>query len=182
MPHSEPQENGRELGKSRHEKINQRDVDNQLELEAEDSPVPCSASHSSSQSLKEVISFAPDDPDNPHNWSSKKKSFVVFTGVALVMSSTIGSSISAGASQEFATYFHITNQEQLVLPTSIYLVGYVLGPLAFGPLSESYGRKWVMVSTFVRGLPCLENGSMAFLMLPHTGAIHRLHVGLCIST
>jgi hypothetical protein len=66
------------------------------------------------------------------------------------MSSTIGSSIAAGASHQFATYFDITDQWQLVLPTSSYLLGYVLGPIFFGPLSESYGRKWVMVSTFVR--------------------------------
>lgn len=70
------------------------------------------------------------------------------------MSSTIGSSIAAGASHQFAAYFNITSQSQLVLPTSSYLFGYVVGPLLFGPLSESYGRKWVMVSTFVR-VACL---------------------------
>lgn len=51
------------------------------------------------------------------------------------MSSTIGSSIAAGASHQFAAYFDITNQLQLVLPTSSYLFGYVVGPLLFGPLS-----------------------------------------------
>lgn len=30
----------------------------------------------------------------------------------------------------------------------MYLIGYVLGPLLFGPLSEAYGRKLVMVGTF----------------------------------
>ncbi|KAG9886624.1 hypothetical protein KCV05_g19351, partial [Aureobasidium melanogenum] len=97
-----------------------------FELGDENSPRPNSTSHSSSQSLKEVIVFAPNDRDNPHNWSNRKKSFVVFNGVALVMSSTIGSSIAAGASHQFAAYFDITNQAQLVLPTSSYLIGYVL--------------------------------------------------------
>jgi len=31
----------------------------------------------------------------------------------------------------------------------MYLVGYVLGPLLFGPLSETYGRKWILISTFI---------------------------------
>ncbi|CAD0021975.1 unnamed protein product, partial [Aureobasidium pullulans] len=65
-----------------------------------------------------------------------------------VMSSTIGSSIAAGASHQFATFFNITSQAQLVLPTSSYLVGYVVGPLLFGPLSEYHGRKKIMILTF----------------------------------
>lgn len=56
----------------------------QFELEDENSPRPYSTSHSSSQSLKEVIAFAPNDKDDPHNWSNGRKSFVVFNGVALV--------------------------------------------------------------------------------------------------
>jgi hypothetical protein len=59
----------------------------QFELEGEasrSSPRPYSTSHSSSQSLKEVIAFGPNDKDDPHNWSNGRKSFVVFNGVALV--------------------------------------------------------------------------------------------------
>jgi MFS family permease len=36
----------------------------------------------------------------------------------------------------------------LILPTSIYLVGYVCGPMIWGPLSESYGRKGTMIYSF----------------------------------
>lgn len=152
MPRSESQINGHYLSArdSNHDVTNHLEINTQLEPKSED-PVPSrAASQSSSQSLKEVISFVPNDSEHPHNWSTRRKSFVVLTGIVLVLNSTVGSSIASGASQEFATYFHITSQEQLVLPTSVYLVGYVLGPLAFGPLSESYGRKWVMISTFVR--------------------------------
>ena len=38
---------------------------------------------------------------------------------------------------------------QFSLPISLYLVGYVLGPLFFAPLSETYGRKLVMLSSFI---------------------------------
>ncbi|EOD47242.1 putative mfs multidrug transporter protein [Neofusicoccum parvum UCRNP2] len=65
-----------------------------------------------------------------------------------VMNSTISSSLAAGATDPIAKYFHITSQAQLVLPTSIFLVGYVIGPLFFGPLSEAYGRKLIMILAF----------------------------------
>lgn len=46
-------------------------------------------------------------------------------------------------------YFKVTNKEQFELPISLFLVGYVLGPLFFAPLSETYGRKLIMVSSFI---------------------------------
>lgn len=45
-------------------------------------------------------------------------------------------------------HFGITIEEQLVLPTSIFLVGYVVGPLIFSPLSEEYGRQAILLGTF----------------------------------
>ncbi|EME86325.1 uncharacterized protein MYCFIDRAFT_45250 [Pseudocercospora fijiensis CIRAD86] len=96
-----------------------------------------------------IVSFTRGDPENPYNWSLAKKLYVTWTCVALVMNSTIGSSLPSGATQELAAYFNITNQSLLVLPVSIYLIGYVLGPLVFAPMSESFGRKWVVIGTFV---------------------------------
>ncbi|KAG8624404.1 hypothetical protein KVT40_007471 [Elsinoe batatas] len=97
---------------------------------------------------RNVISFPHGDPENPYNWSKAKKIYIVVLGVVLVTNSTIGSSIASGTPVQVSEYFHNDNQYQLVLAISIYLVGHVLGPLAFGPLSENYGRKWVMIATF----------------------------------
>ncbi|TKA67743.1 hypothetical protein B0A55_07781 [Friedmanniomyces simplex] len=98
---------------------------------------------------KTIVAFADDDPLNPYNWKRPKKLYVVIVSMVMVMNSTIGSSIASGATQETKRYFGVTSDAQLVLPVSIYLVGYVIGPLVFAPLSESYGRKPVMLSTFV---------------------------------
>jgi len=65
-----------------------------------------------------------------------------------VINSTLGSALPSGAIPFIALYFNITDEQQLVLPISMYLVGYVLGPLLFGPLSETYGRKKIMTATF----------------------------------
>ena len=134
---------------TRREEINKKDVEEQIALESRDSPSTVSLS-ASILARQNIISFAHDDPDNPRCWSNKWKAWIVFVGIATVMNSTIGSSIASGATDTISEYFDIHNQAQLVLPTSIFLVGYVLGPLVFSPLSESYGRRWVMIGTFVR--------------------------------
>ena len=67
----------------------------------------------------------------------------------MVLNSTIGSSIPAGANDEIRSYFNITNNYLMVLPVSIFLIGYILGPMIFAPLSEHYGRKLVMIGTFL---------------------------------
>lgn len=70
-------------------------------------------------------------------------------GMMVVVNSTMGSSLPSNAIPVIADYFDITSSTKKTLPISIYLVGYIVGPLVFGPLSESYGRKYIMVSTFV---------------------------------
>ncbi|KAK4467172.1 major facilitator superfamily domain-containing protein [Cladorrhinum samala] len=44
--------------------------------------------------------------------------------------------------------FHVPSGPQTVLPASLYLVGFVFGPLIFAPLSEQYGRKPILVVGF----------------------------------
>lgn len=147
---------------SRRDAVNKADIEKQLDLEKADHAGEISERSSSrtsrdgvediaafDNSEKTVVSFSRNDPLNPYCWPKSKKVYVTVAGMLLVMNSTIGSSIATGASSQTAKRFHITDQTQLVLPTSMYLVGYVLGPLIFSPLSETYGRKIVMISTFV---------------------------------
>ena len=75
--------------------------------------------------------------------------YVLVTGAVQVMNSTIGSSIPGGATDQIAKEFNITNQEILVLPISVYLIGYILGPMLCGPTSEAYGRKIPLQVAFV---------------------------------
>jgi MFS family permease len=98
------------------------------------------------------------------------------------MSSTIGSSIAAGASHQFAAYFNITNQLQLVLPTSSYLSGYVVGPLLFGPLSESYGRPTVLIMLLIQVLFTAFTLGCALANNFATLCVLRLFVGIGASS
>ncbi|KAH7055834.1 major facilitator superfamily domain-containing protein [Macrophomina phaseolina] len=125
---------------------------------------------------KTVIAFAKNDPENPVNWHWKRKFLPVFAAMLSVMNSTISSSLTAGNVDQISEYFHITSQAQLVLPTSIFLVGYMIGPLIFGPLSESYGRRLIMIGAFalftIFTLACAVADNFASLI------VFRLLVGI----
>jgi multidrug resistance protein len=147
---------------SRKDTTNEADIDKELDLEKADNSDDISEEPSPRTSQddhqtpvidqhagKTVVSFSRNDPLNPYCWPLSKKIYVTIVGIVLVLNSTIGSSLASGATSQTAEQFGITNQAQLVLPTSIYLIGYVLAPLVFSPLSEQYGRKIVMISTFI---------------------------------
>lgn len=69
-------------------------------------------------------------------------------GAIAVANSTLGSALPSGAVNFIADDFGITNKQQLTLPITCYLIGYVLGPVVFGPLSETYGRRPITLVTF----------------------------------
>ena len=60
----------------------------------------------------------------------------------------MASSLPSGAMTYTADYFHVTSQQQLALPISVFLIGYIFGPLLFSPLSEIYGRRVILLISF----------------------------------
>lgn len=77
-----------------------------------------------------------------------KKSLAVIVGLLTITNGTFDSALPTGASTYIAEDFHI-NEDLLVLPLTLYLLGYGLGPLIFSPLSELWGRKPVMLWSFI---------------------------------
>jgi MFS family permease len=77
-----------------------------------------------------------------------KKVNVVAVGMLVVVNSTMGSSLPSNAIPVISEYFQITSPSAQILPISMYLFGYVLGPFLFGPLSEAYGRRSIMIGSF----------------------------------
>ena len=69
--------------------------------------------------------------------------------MVVVVNSTMGSSLPSNATPFINARFNITSSTIEILPISMYLVGYVVGPLLFGPLSETYGRQIIIISTFI---------------------------------
>ncbi|CAG8172985.1 unnamed protein product [Penicillium olsonii] len=86
---------------------------------------------------------------HPFNFSLPRKLHVVVAGVYFVFNSSLGSSIASGAHDEISEYFNIPGESiQMVLPTSLYMAGFAIGPILFGPLSEHFGRKPVLSITY----------------------------------
>ncbi|GKT42989.1 MFS transporter prlG [Colletotrichum spaethianum] len=81
-----------------------------------------------------------NDPENPLNWSTARKttSIVIVSLTALL--SPIGSTISAAAAANIMQHFGTTDETLGAFMTTIYLIGYAFGPMVIAPLSELYGR------------------------------------------
>ncbi|KAF1950052.1 MFS general substrate transporter [Byssothecium circinans] len=129
-----------------------------------------------SEAGRKMVRFEEGDPENPNNWPRWKKLYALFVAVMSVMNSTMSSSLAAGAAVPISQHFNITSEPQLILPTSIYLVGYVGGPMIWGPISESYGRKWTMIASFA----VFTAFSIASAVSPNFAAlvVFRLFVGV----
>ncbi|KIY67869.1 MFS general substrate transporter [Cylindrobasidium torrendii FP15055 ss-10] len=92
--------------------------------------------------------YGPDDPDNPKNWSGKKRAFVTFNMCLLTFAMYIGSAIYTpsipGIMEEFGiSLTHAT------LGLTLYVLGYGMGPMFLTPFQElaAYGRNTVYILT-----------------------------------
>ncbi|KAG6007487.1 hypothetical protein E4U21_005955 [Claviceps maximensis] len=95
-----------------------------------------------------VIGWEVDDPENPHNWSTPKKSWILFIAVMLLLSTAMSSSLPSMAIPNITAEFGISSPPAHVLPISVFLIGYIFGPLIWGPPSEHIGRRNLSVLTF----------------------------------
>ncbi|KAK4223192.1 major facilitator superfamily domain-containing protein [Podospora fimiseda] len=96
-----------------------------------------------------IVSWEDNDPENPYNWSTKKKGWILITLMMLIINSTMGSALPANALPFIVAEWQVTNERQQVLPISVYLIGYVMGPILWAPVSEQFGRKTLTLCTFI---------------------------------
>ncbi|KAK7451300.1 hypothetical protein VKT23_012641 [Stygiomarasmius scandens] len=90
----------------------------------------------------------PDDPANPQNFSTAKKWIVTAVCIILTLSVSFGSSAPASAVSKIILEFGI-NRETSYSTLTLYLLGFVAGPSLWGPGSELYGRRRVLMLTMV---------------------------------
>ena len=81
----------------------------------------------------------PTDPENPFNWSPRKKwTITAVTSFFTFLVALIGSSWPIGLGS-FEQDMNVTNKELGLLTISIYPLGFGLAPLVLAPFSEATG-------------------------------------------
>lgn len=94
------------------------------------------------------IVFSYGDLEDPKNWSLWRKCYITSVGLLLAFNSPFASSAPAATIQSLMKDLEIP-RETASLVTTLFLCGYVAGPLLWAPLSEHYGRKWVFRGTWI---------------------------------
>lgn len=89
----------------------------------------------------ELVDFeGPDDPYRPINWPTRKKVTTTLLYGLVTMSATWASSSFSAGTAKVAAEFRVS-EEVAILGTTLFLLGFGLGPLLWAPLSEVYGRR-----------------------------------------
>ena len=85
-----------------------------------------------------------DDPTMPLNFPQRKKWLIIGLLSAITLLTPFASSILAPGISSLNREFGNTNSIVGTMTVSVYLLGYVIGPLFLAPLSELYGRQPVL--------------------------------------
>ncbi|KAJ5301432.1 hypothetical protein N7508_006295 [Penicillium antarcticum] len=95
-----------------------------------------------------LVEFQEGSPESPPNWAFTKKIYNALVALFIVLNSGISTALPSNAVPTIMQDFNQSGDSQKVLPTAVFLIGYVLGPLLFSPLSETIGRKPVLLWSF----------------------------------
>ncbi|KAK6437531.1 hypothetical protein LTR95_006273 [Oleoguttula sp. CCFEE 5521] len=87
-----------------------------------------------------VVWRGSDDPGNPMNWPRSKKWACTVVLALVTFCVTFASSVFSAGTVPAAEEFH-TSREVMLLPTTLFVLGFAFGPILWGPMSELYGRK-----------------------------------------
>ncbi|KAJ0119228.1 polyamine transporter 1 [Diaporthe amygdali] len=89
----------------------------------------------------DLVDFdSPEDPYRPMNWPTKKKCTTTLLYGLVTMSATWASSAYSAGTSQIAEEFRVSSQVA-TLGTTIFLLGFGIGPLLWAPLSEVFGRR-----------------------------------------
>lgn len=100
------------------------------------------------------------------NWSEARRWYITAIAGLLVLNATFSSSAPEGVLGQLTDRFHLSESGQ-VLTISLFVAGYCVGPLVWGPLSEQYGRKNPMLVAFFV-YTCFQVGAA---LSPNTAAL-----------
>ncbi|KAJ8063714.1 hypothetical protein OCU04_007577 [Sclerotinia nivalis] len=93
-----------------------------------------------------LVTFYPNDPENPKNWSKAFKWYctmvVATTCFVVALASSIITADLIGVEKQFNV-----SEEVALLTITVFVVGFGIGPMLFAPLSEVLGRRLIYGTT-----------------------------------
>ncbi|KAJ3476096.1 hypothetical protein NLI96_g11395 [Meripilus lineatus] len=94
-----------------------------------------------------VVDWDKGDPEDPYNWSPRRKWAITLQLAFSTFTVSFCSSSYTGGLASIERDLHIS-EELAILGVSLYVLGFGLGPLTFAPLGEAFGRRPVFLTTF----------------------------------
>jgi hypothetical protein len=94
--------------------------------------------------IDKVAWESPEDPENPKNWTYRKKWAATLIVSSFTFISPVSSSMVAPALNKIGQDLGVESDIEKSLMLSIFVLAYAIGPLFLGPLSEIYGRVIVL--------------------------------------
>ncbi|KAK9386600.1 major facilitator superfamily domain-containing protein [Lipomyces mesembrius] len=79
--------------------------------------------------------------------NTQRKYVITIVLITLLLNSTFASSVTSGASKAIRAHFGSSTIVTTLL-ISLFMVGFVIGPLFWAPMSEHVGRKYILLSSF----------------------------------
>ncbi|KAI1379591.1 polyamine transporter 1 [Hypoxylon crocopeplum] len=105
-----------------------------------------------------IVDFdGPDDPYRPVNWPRHKKVVTTMLYGLVTMTATWASSSYSAGTAQIAEQFGVGRQVA-TLGTTLFLLGFGIGPLLWAPLSEVYGRRVAVLTPMFVSI-CFSFGS-----------------------
>ncbi|KAJ6460766.1 MFS general substrate transporter [Mycena vitilis] len=104
-----------------------------------------------------LVTWKEDDPEDPRNWSVPWRWYITFVSALAVVAVAFASAVVAGDFKDIEKEFGV-GEVVSALTVSLMVVGFGIGPLAWSPLSELYGRRplWIIPSALyvIFNIPC----------------------------
>ncbi|KAK9370950.1 major facilitator superfamily domain-containing protein [Lipomyces kononenkoae] len=115
----------------------------------------------------EYVTFKIGDPENPMNWNTTFKWFITMLVSVLVIAVAFGSSCVTGGLGLIEEKYNVS-LEVSILTCSVMVIGFAVGPLAWSPLSEQYGRRPIYVFSLflytIFNIPCALSPNIGGLL------------------
>ncbi|KAH8879227.1 MFS general substrate transporter [Thozetella sp. PMI_491] len=95
-----------------------------------------------------LVTFLPNDPENPKNWSKPYKWYITMVIAMTCFVVAFASSVITSDLGDMAEEFGVS-EEVALLSITVFVIGFGIGPMAFAPLSEIYGRRIIYATTLL---------------------------------